>query len=147
MPRRPVATDIAHELIKTELGRKTYSFSVTDHSARGGIETILRVKDFSNRPWHGTPSGEAELSAWEVFPSRPGRPPLQLPVAAISVTGPVTRCHPEMHAASIQRPPREVAPILAQRAESTPRAGQFRGFTHFTLGNLAKSVSLEQISP
>ncbi|MCX0274006.1 hypothetical protein NLM24_25600 [Nocardia zapadnayensis] len=66
---RPVASDIAHELIKTELGKKTYSFSVRDQSVQGGIETILRVKDFSDRPWDGSPSIEAELNSWEVFPS------------------------------------------------------------------------------
>ncbi|MGW5384959.1 hypothetical protein [Nocardia sp. NPDC003963] len=66
---RPVATDIAHELIKTELGRRTYSFSVRDQSAHNGIEAILRVKEFSDRPWDGTPSEGAELSAWEVFPT------------------------------------------------------------------------------
>ncbi|MGV9635558.1 hypothetical protein ACWDO0_15345 [Nocardia rhamnosiphila] len=66
---RPVASDIAHELIKTELGRKTYSFSVRDQSVQGGIETILRVKDFSDRPWDGSPSLEAELNSWEEFPS------------------------------------------------------------------------------
>ncbi|MEU1953267.1 hypothetical protein ACH474_11860 [Nocardia rhamnosiphila] len=66
---RPVATAIAHELIKTDLGRKTYSFSVSDRSARNGIETVLRIKGFSDRPWDGSPSKEAELGSWEVFQS------------------------------------------------------------------------------
>ncbi|WP_280434349.1 hypothetical protein [Nocardia carnea] len=64
---RPVATDIAHKLIKTELGKKVHTFSVIDYSSSSGIEATLRTKEFNDQPWDGTPSPELELAAWEVF--------------------------------------------------------------------------------
>ncbi|MFI6040285.1 hypothetical protein ACIA8C_01550 [Nocardia sp. NPDC051321] len=66
---RSVATDIAHTLKKTELGRRTAVLYVTDAGTRAvTADKSLEIVDreFQTHPWDGTPSPASELQTWEI---------------------------------------------------------------------------------
>jgi hypothetical protein len=71
---RPIATDIAHMLKKTEIGQRTSVVDVTDLGStkpQYEYKTLLSDEDFQAHPWDGTPSREAEMTIWKyVAPSK-----------------------------------------------------------------------------
>ncbi len=67
---RPIATDVAHLLKKTEIGQRT---AVLDVNNMGGLvaakeRVLITDENFEAHPWDGTPSREAEFAIWTPKP-------------------------------------------------------------------------------
>ncbi|MGY4101400.1 hypothetical protein ACW2Q0_17875 [Nocardia sp. R16R-3T] len=64
---RPVATDIAHLLKKTEIGQRTSVVDINNWgTARPKYRTLLTDENFQEHPWNGVPSKEAERTIWKI---------------------------------------------------------------------------------
>ncbi|WP_433680532.1 hypothetical protein [Nocardia sp. CA-119907] len=64
---RPVATDIAHVLKKTEIGQHTSVVDINNWgTAKPKYRTLLTDEDFQEHPWNGVPSKEAEMAIWKI---------------------------------------------------------------------------------
>ncbi|MGQ4599238.1 hypothetical protein [Nocardia sp. R6R-6] len=63
---RPIATEIADALKRSELGARTAVLNIADKDVNFREEAKLRDGDFQDHPWNGTPSREAELQLWTV---------------------------------------------------------------------------------
>lgn len=65
---RPVATDIAHLVKRTDVAQRVAILDVTNWgSNHPPYREILTDESFQEHPWDGTPSREAELATWQVF--------------------------------------------------------------------------------
>ncbi|MFG1796194.1 hypothetical protein [Nocardia sp. NPDC049149] len=67
---RPIATDVAHLLKKTEIGQRT---AVLDVNNMGGLvaakeRVLITDENFEAHPWDGSPSREAEFAIWTPKP-------------------------------------------------------------------------------
>ncbi|MFI5715943.1 hypothetical protein [Nocardia sp. NPDC051750] len=64
---RSVATDIAHVLKETELGRRTADLSVTNWGFdEAKYDDYLIDENFASNPWDGSSSRQAELAIWSI---------------------------------------------------------------------------------
>ncbi|MET8651237.1 hypothetical protein [Nocardia aurea] len=64
---RPIATDIARLVKKTEIAQRISTLSITNSgTASPKIRTRLSDKSYREHPWNGTPSEEAEQSIWKI---------------------------------------------------------------------------------
>jgi hypothetical protein len=65
---RPVATDIAHVLKRTEIAQRTSVVDVTNWGfAKPKYTALLSDENFQAHPWDGTPSREAEMATWTII--------------------------------------------------------------------------------
>ncbi|MFI6955534.1 hypothetical protein ACIBJI_18890 [Nocardia sp. NPDC050408] len=64
---RPVATDIAHVLKKTEIGQHTSVVDINNWgTAKPKYRTLLTDENFQEHPWNGVPSKDAEMAIWKI---------------------------------------------------------------------------------
>ncbi len=64
---RPVATDIAHLLKKTEIGLRTSVVDINNWgAAKPKYQTLLTDENFQEHPWNGASTKAAEMAIWKI---------------------------------------------------------------------------------